>query len=240
MARLPLHRLTTLIYLESEGSDESWAEIYAGRHRVVWRTGGRGGVPSTAKVLICLDLLEELIHGDEGVEGADAAPGSSKSTGGTLTRILTRLEWRRAYVPYRLASIPAASGKRRDGARGSIDQREPPSLLVLSASQENYPLEPLQPTPSSLTPFRATVQVRNRLGLHLRPASQLVRLASSFEDCDICITKEGQKVNAKSIMGVIMLAAEQGSELMIEAAGPSAERALAQVLDLLNSGFGED
>ncbi len=87
---------------------------------------------------------------------------------------------------------------------------------------------------------RATVKIRNKLGLHLRPASKLVKLASQFTDCEIGLTKNGQLINAKSIMGVIMLAAEQGSELTIEVTGKSAAKALADLTQLIESGFGED
>ncbi len=86
---------------------------------------------------------------------------------------------------------------------------------------------------------RGAVEIKNKLGLHLRPASQLVKLASQFEACEIFISKDGQRVNAKSIMGVIMLAAEQGSELAIEAIGPDSEAALAQLTQLISAGFGE-
>lgn len=85
-----------------------------------------------------------------------------------------------------------------------------------------------------------TVTIPNKLGLHLRPASQLVKLASKFEDCEIQISKDGEKVNAKSIMGVIMLAAEQGSELILEAVGASRTVALAELAEMISSGFGEE
>ena len=84
------------------------------------------------------------------------------------------------------------------------------------------------------------VRIVNNLGLHLRPASQLVKVASQFEDCQIAILKDGQRINAKSIMGVIMLAAEQGSELIIEATGVSAVRALEHMEELISNGFGEE
>lgn len=87
---------------------------------------------------------------------------------------------------------------------------------------------------------RATVKIRNRLGLHLRPASRLVKLASQHGDCEISLIKDGQRVNAKSIMGVIMLAAEHGSELIIEASGPSSAEAVAALAQLVESGFGEE
>ena len=62
-----------------------------------------------------------------------------------------------------------------------------------------------------MEPTRISVTIPNKLGLHLRPASQLVKVANRYDDCEIQLSKDGQQVNAKSIMGVIMLAAEQGS-----------------------------
>lgn len=88
--------------------------------------------------------------------------------------------------------------------------------------------------------LRITVRIKNKLGLHLRPASQLVKIASQYDDCDIQICKDGQQINAKSIMGVIMLAAEQGSELLIEATGESAAEVLSNLEQLIESGFGEE
>ena len=90
-----------------------------------------------------------------------------------------------------------------------------------------------------MTEVILTVQVTNALGLHLRPASQLVKCASEFEDCEISLTKDGQQVNAKSIMGVIMLAAEQGSEIQIIAEGNGAQEATEAVALLFAEGFGE-
>ena len=87
---------------------------------------------------------------------------------------------------------------------------------------------------------RAKVTICNTLGLHLRPASQLVKLAGQFNQCEITLCKDGQTINAKSIMGVIMLAAEQGSELIIEATGPGSEQAVAALYEIIESGFGED
>lgn len=87
---------------------------------------------------------------------------------------------------------------------------------------------------------RIKVSIRNKLGLHLRPASQLVKLANQFSDCEISISKDGQQVNAKSIMGVVMLAAELGCELEIEAVGGSADDALASLERLISGGFGEE
>jgi phosphocarrier protein len=78
----------------------------------------------------------------------------------------------------------------------------------------------------------------NQEGLHARPAARIVRLASSFTS-EIEIMKDGVGVNAKSIMGVMMLAAECGSQITIRADGPDAEQALAALAELVASGFGE-
>jgi phosphocarrier protein HPr len=86
---------------------------------------------------------------------------------------------------------------------------------------------------------RATVTIKNSLGLHLRPASQLVKLASQYGKCEVLLTKDGQTINAKSIMGVIMLAAEQGSQIVIEAQGEGAEEAVAALYQIIENGFGE-
>ena len=86
---------------------------------------------------------------------------------------------------------------------------------------------------------RARVTINNLLGLHLRPASQLVKLASQFQQCEITLSKDGQTINAKSIMGVIMLAAEQGSELTVEAHGEGSEDAVGAIIAMINNGFGE-
>ena len=85
----------------------------------------------------------------------------------------------------------------------------------------------------------ASVQVANRAGLHARPAAALVRLAGSFR-AEIHVEKDGLQVNAKSIMGVLMLAAEQGSTLRFTAAGADAEEALAALTELVRGGFEED
>jgi phosphocarrier protein HPr len=78
----------------------------------------------------------------------------------------------------------------------------------------------------------------NSLGLHARPAAQLVRLASSFQS-EVHLEKDGFSVNGKSIMGVMMLAAECGSTVTVRADGPDAEAALAAISELVAKGFGE-
>jgi len=78
----------------------------------------------------------------------------------------------------------------------------------------------------------------NQEGLHARPAARIVRLSSSFA-ADIALVKDGMDVNGKSIMGVMMLAAEYGSSITIRANGPDAEQAVQALADLVASGFGE-
>jgi phosphocarrier protein HPr len=78
----------------------------------------------------------------------------------------------------------------------------------------------------------------NPLGLHARPAAQLVCLASTFAS-DIAVLKDDLEVNGKSIMGVMMLAAECGSSITIRASGADAEQAVQALMDLVAGGFGE-
>ena len=79
----------------------------------------------------------------------------------------------------------------------------------------------------------------NQEGLHARPAARIVRLASAYTS-EIELSKDGMDVNGKSIMGVMMLAAECGSEITIRANGPDAEQAVQALAELVASGFGED
>jgi phosphocarrier protein HPr len=85
----------------------------------------------------------------------------------------------------------------------------------------------------------ARVTVRNKLGLHARPAAHFVRLSSSFV-CEVLLGRDDVEVNGKSIMGVMMLAAEQGATLTIRTVGPDAEAALRQLVSLVEHGFDED
>jgi phosphocarrier protein HPr len=83
------------------------------------------------------------------------------------------------------------------------------------------------------------IAVINRLGLHARPAAMFVRIASRYR-CDVWVAKEGEEVNGKSIMGLMMLAAGQGSKLHLRCEGPDAERALVDLEELINARFHED
>lgn len=81
--------------------------------------------------------------------------------------------------------------------------------------------------------------ISNKLGLHARPSAQLTQAATRFVS-DIHISRGGRRVNAKSIMGVMMLAAGQGSTVTVEAEGEDAEQALEAIGKLITDGFGEE
>ena len=83
------------------------------------------------------------------------------------------------------------------------------------------------------------VTVVNRLGLHARPAAMFVRIASRHR-AEIWVSKEGEEVNGKSIMGLMMLAAGQGSKLRIRCEGPDADKAIEELEELIKAGFNED
>ena len=83
-----------------------------------------------------------------------------------------------------------------------------------------------------------SVRIVNSLGLHARPAAAFVRIAGRHA-CQILVKKDDLEVNGKSIMGMMMLAAEAGSELMIRAEGEGAEQAILDLVALVQSGFGE-
>jgi phosphocarrier protein len=84
------------------------------------------------------------------------------------------------------------------------------------------------------------VEIKNMMGIHLRPASSLVQIANQYPDCEVELTKDGQAVNGKSIMSVIMLAAEQGSTLKIEVRGDKADQLLSELVNLVEGKFGEE
>ena len=81
--------------------------------------------------------------------------------------------------------------------------------------------------------------VVNRLGLHARPAAMFVRIASRHR-AEIWVAKEGEEVNGKSIMGLMMLAAGQGSKLRIRCDGPDADKAMEELEELIKAGFNEE
>jgi phosphocarrier protein len=92
---------------------------------------------------------------------------------------------------------------------------------------------------SEMSTREASVEVVNRAGVHARPAAELVKVAGTYQS-EIHVEKDGLQVNGKSIMGVLMLAAAQGSTLRFTAAGPDSEEALQALTDLVRRGFEEE
>lgn len=84
-----------------------------------------------------------------------------------------------------------------------------------------------------------SLTVVNKLGIHARPAAVFAKTANKFK-ADVFVEKDGETINAKSIMGLMMLAAGPGSKLMIIANGPDAEDAVKAIEDLIASKFGEE
>lgn len=83
-----------------------------------------------------------------------------------------------------------------------------------------------------------TVEIVNRAGMHARPGAEFVKLAANFSS-EIRLEKGGLEVNGKSIMGVLMLSAEMGSQLRISALGDDAEDAVIALSELVGRGFGQ-
>ena len=79
----------------------------------------------------------------------------------------------------------------------------------------------------------------NKLGLHARASAKLTQLASSFK-CEVMLSRDQRRVNAKSIMGVMMLAAAKGTAIGIETSGDDEADAMQAILNLINNKFGED
>ena len=82
------------------------------------------------------------------------------------------------------------------------------------------------------------VQIVNKNGLHARPAAEIVKISAKFQ-AEITLVKDGMEVNGKSIMGVMMLAAECGSSLLMRAEGADADAALDALATLITNKFGE-
>ena len=81
--------------------------------------------------------------------------------------------------------------------------------------------------------------VKNKLGIHARPAAMFVKVANKFH-ADITVEKDGQEINGKSIMGLMMLAAGQGSKLTVTASGEDSARAIREIEQLIERKFDED
>lgn len=86
--------------------------------------------------------------------------------------------------------------------------------------------------------LKTTATISNKLGLHARASSKLTKLASSFA-CEVWMSRNGRRINAKSIMGVMMLAAGLGSQVEIETDGSDEQAAMDALLALINDKFGE-
>ncbi|MBI5807215.1 MAG: HPr family phosphocarrier protein [Ignavibacteriales bacterium] len=83
-----------------------------------------------------------------------------------------------------------------------------------------------------------TVTIVNTAGLHTRPAATIVKLASKYK-CDFFLTKDGLSINGKSIIGVMTLAAEKGSQIKLTFDGEDEEEAAKEIVDYFNRGFDE-
>jgi len=84
-----------------------------------------------------------------------------------------------------------------------------------------------------------TFTILNEVGIHARPASMIVKCLLQFQS-EVFIEKDGRKVNGKSIMGILMLAAGKGTQIRVDADGPDAQETLKAVEELILSKFGED
>lgn len=87
--------------------------------------------------------------------------------------------------------------------------------------------------------FGKVLTIQNRLGLHARPSAMFVKACSRFK-CEVWVEKDGERVNGKSIMGLMMLAAGFGTQLEISCEGADGERALEEIEALVERKFGED
>ena len=85
---------------------------------------------------------------------------------------------------------------------------------------------------------KTSITISNKLGLHARASAKLSKLAGSFQ-CDVLMSRNGRQVNAKSIMGVMMLAAGLGTEVELETSGADEEAAMQALVALINDKFGE-
>ena len=86
--------------------------------------------------------------------------------------------------------------------------------------------------------IRTTLVISNKLGLHARASAKLTKLASSFK-CEVSMSRNGRRVNAKSIMGIMMLAAGLGAEVELETEGEDEQQATEALTALVNDKFGE-
>ena len=83
------------------------------------------------------------------------------------------------------------------------------------------------------------VKIKNKAGLHTRPAATIVKLAARYK-CEFFISRDGMNINGKSIIGVMTLAAEEGAELVLTFDGEDEQDAAKEILEFFDSGFGEE
>jgi phosphocarrier protein HPr len=96
----------------------------------------------------------------------------------------------------------------------------------------------LRPNPTGLAMITSTLTIINKLGLHARASAKLTKLAGSYK-CEVHLSRNNRRVNAKSIMGVMMLAAGMGSEITLEVNGDDEQEALLALRQLIEDRFGE-
>ncbi len=103
------------------------------------------------------------------------------------------------------------------------------------------PTQPQTPFMSSDSQTKATrtLVVKNKMGIHARPAAMIVRTNNKFADTEVWVAKDGETINGKSIMGLMMLAAGQGSKLDFIAEGPNAEKVLNELENVFERKFEE-
>ena len=94
-------------------------------------------------------------------------------------------------------------------------------------------------TTGSSQKIEKEITIINRLGLHARPAAMFVRIASRYRS-EVWVEKEGEQINGKSIMGLMMLAAGQGSKLTIRCEGADADKVMEELEELIRQKFNED
>lgn len=90
------------------------------------------------------------------------------------------------------------------------------------------------------TEISRLLTVQNKMGIHARPAAMIVRISNKYAHCDVWVEKDGERVNGKSIMSLMMLAAGRGSEVNFVASGEDAGAMLDEIEDLFNRKFDEE
>ena len=92
----------------------------------------------------------------------------------------------------------------------------------------------------TMTTTKRETTIQNEAGMHLRPAAAFVQTANKHKGCDVFVSHDEQRVNGKSIMGLVMLAASKGTVLTIECSGPGSEEAAEELCALVHNKFGTE